>query len=156
MRIDAIKVPSILLQDRFSYTDHFRKEELHRQGRTFLRALAKRLGLDPKEYEVRSNKAGIAVSGEITLHAENLYVEVCESAMSRGISMMFRTCKGRRDYTGGPNNFDRLSAWVDPEHQQRKIAQMAAMIESARAQALAESRPQPQPQAAPARPAMRP
>jgi hypothetical protein len=33
------------------------------------------------DYDLRSNEAGLAVSGEITLHADRLYVQVSQSAM---------------------------------------------------------------------------
>src|SRR5271165_6273454 len=51
----------------------------------------------------------IAVSGEITLHHERLYVQVCQPATGSDSGILIRSCKGRADYTGGPNNFVPLS-----------------------------------------------
>lgn len=86
------------------------KAQLHRHGRVFLRSLAADLGLVPGTYEIRSNKGGPAVSGEVTLHAEHLYVQLFESCIRRGVSVMYRTCKGRTDYCGGTNHFTSVAA----------------------------------------------
>ena len=44
------------------------KRKFHSQGRAKLQALAKALALPSNTYDIRHNKGGIAVSGEITLH----------------------------------------------------------------------------------------
>ena len=44
--------------------------------------------------------AGTAVSGEITLHGDHLYVQVSQSALGSHSGILFRTCKGRKDYVG--------------------------------------------------------
>jgi hypothetical protein len=85
-----------------SYADPKRKSLFHSRARGFLSALAKELGYE--EYDLRSNKAGIAVSGEITLHTDDLYVQISQSCMFPGTSLMLRTCEGRRDYSGGVNH----------------------------------------------------
>jgi hypothetical protein len=48
------------------------------------------------------------VSGEITLHTERLYVQASQSAMGNANGILFRTCKRRKDYAGGSNNFASL------------------------------------------------
>jgi len=91
-----------------SYSDvgHARKQTLHSSGRAFLRRLAADLGLAPGSFDIRSNRAGIAVSGEVTLHAEWLYVQLGESCIGRGgVSVLYRSCKGRKDYSGGQNHW---------------------------------------------------
>jgi hypothetical protein len=55
----------------------------------------------------------IAVSGEITLHAATVYVQVCQPATGADSGILIRTCKGRDDYTGGPNNFAPLNLLDD-------------------------------------------
>jgi hypothetical protein len=90
------------------YTDAAltRKLSMHVTGRAFLKTLAADLQLPPSSFEIRSNKAGPAVSGEVTLHADNLYVQVLESATSeRGLSILYRSCASRRDYCGGVNHW---------------------------------------------------
>jgi hypothetical protein len=97
------------------------KRLFHSRARSQLRRIAIALGLKADAYDLRSNQAGIAVSGEITLHSDRLYVQVSQSAMGYHSGVLFRTCKGRKDYVGGPNNFasldllnrpDELAHWI--------------------------------------------
>lgn len=73
----------------------------HRGAKCRLRLLAKQLNFDKQDYEIRSNQGGIAVSGEVILHHENVYIHV--SLGSLGI--LIRQCDGRKDFTGGPNTW---------------------------------------------------
>lgn len=97
------------------------KRLFHSRARSQLRRVATALGLKPGSYDLRSNQAGIAVSGEIILHSDRLYVQVSQSAMGYHSGVLFRTCKGRKDFVGGPNNFasldllnrpDELAHWI--------------------------------------------
>ena len=97
------------------------KRLFHSRAKSQLRRIATALGLEPGSYDLRSNHAGIAVSGEITLHGDRLYVQVSQSAMGHHSGVLFRTCEGRKDYVGGPNNFasldllnrpDELAHWI--------------------------------------------
>jgi hypothetical protein len=81
------------------------KRLFHTRARRQLKKLADALGLPPDGYDLRSNKAGIAVSGEITLHTDHLYVQASQPAFGGDTGVLFRTCQGRKDYVGGPNNF---------------------------------------------------
>lgn len=99
---------SLLQQDYHGYTDtaQARKDALHKEGKTFLRRLAKTLGLPVGSYNIRCNRGGIAVSGEVTLHGDRLYVQLAEMAIgSDGLELLYRPCRGKKDYTGGPNQF---------------------------------------------------
>ena len=93
--------------------DEAQKRSFHATGRKRLNALAKALGLEPGAYEVRNNRAGIAVSGEVTLHGQNLYVQICQPATGCDSGILIRTCEGRKDYTGGRNHFAPLSLLDD-------------------------------------------
>src|SRR4051794_9653684 len=97
------------------------KRHFHRHVRAQLLKLAEALGLEPHEYDLRSNEGGIAVSGEITMHADRLYVQASQPATLADTGILFRSCEGRRDYTGGHNNFaslallhrpDELALWI--------------------------------------------
>lgn len=81
------------------------KERFHRMAHGRLRRLAKALGFAAGTFDLRSNPGGIAVSGEITLHHEDVYVQVCQPASRADTGILIRTCEGRRDYTGGPNHY---------------------------------------------------
>ena len=80
-----------------------RKRTFHRQARAFLKALAVEVGLQPSQYDLRSNPGGMAVSGEVTLHGEHLYVQAAKSAGRSDI--LYRYCESRQDYCGGCNRF---------------------------------------------------
>jgi hypothetical protein len=87
-----------------SYADSATKNKFHSQGRAALKKLATALGLSLGTYDIRSNKGGIAVSGEVTLHGESIYIQVSQP-WGGGAGILVRSCKGRKDYTGGRNNF---------------------------------------------------
>lgn len=111
------KITKPLLADNINgYTDEgqSRKDALHRAGKKFLRELASEIGLAKGEFDIRSNTGGIAVSGEITLHGESVYIQIGESCMHRGSTIMYRTCEGRKDYCGGQNHFARMSDLANP------------------------------------------
>ena len=97
------------------------KRLFHILARRQLLALAVALGLGECDYDLRSNQAGIAVSGEITLHADRLYVQVSQSCMGPDASILFRGCRDRRDYVGGANNFASLDLLHSPDELARRI-----------------------------------
>ena len=81
------------------------KRRFHAEARARLRLLAASLGLPPGSFDLHSNAGGIAVSGEITLHHDGVYVQVSQPATGADSGILIRTCQGRRDYTGGRNHF---------------------------------------------------
>jgi hypothetical protein len=56
------------------------KRSFHAVGRKRLEALATALRFAPGSFDIRSNAGGVAVSGEVTLHGQNLYVQVSQPA----------------------------------------------------------------------------
>jgi hypothetical protein len=67
--------------------------------------------LTDTQADVRFNPGGIAVSGDATLHGDRFYVSFNADGISSGLGIMYRTCNGKRDYTGGRNcwwSWDRL------------------------------------------------
>jgi hypothetical protein len=105
---------------RVSY-DSDAKHLFHTQARRRLLELAAALGLGDSAYDLRSNQGGIAVSGEITLHADRLYVQVSQPATRADTGILFRSCEGRRDYVGGRNNFASLDLLHRPDELARLI-----------------------------------
>ncbi|MGX5805645.1 hypothetical protein ACWGS9_31140 [Bradyrhizobium sp. Arg314] len=89
------------------------KRRFHATARSRLKKLAAALCLPAGSYDVRSNKAGIAVSGEVTLHHTAVYIQVGQFGMSSGYGILIRTCKGRKDYTGGANHIVALALLDD-------------------------------------------
>lgn len=97
------------------------KRAFHLRARSQLKELAAALGLQPGAYDLRSNQGGIAVSGEVTLHADELYVQTSQPATGHDTGVLFRTCEGRRDYHGGPNNFASLDLLNRPQDLAARI-----------------------------------
>jgi hypothetical protein len=100
------------------------KRAFHNHARRRLKQLANALGLAPGSFDLRSNLGGLAVSGEATLHADHLYVQACQPATGHDSGILFRTCQGRKDYHGGPNNFASLDLLNQSEDLARRIKEV--------------------------------
>ena len=103
------------------------KRAFHSHARRRLKQVAAALGLSPDKYDLRSNLAGIAVAGEITLHADRIYVQVSQSFTGYDSSILFRTCDGREDYVGGANNFASLELLNRPKELARRIKEVCGV-----------------------------
>lgn len=103
------------------------KHSFHTTARRRLRDLAKMLRFPVGSYDLRANQGGIAVSGEVTLHHNAVYVQVCQPATGADSGILIRCCAGRKDYTGGCNHLAPLSLLDDlPALAARVRAVMAA------------------------------
>lgn len=91
--------------DKSCSYDEQQKRRFHTTAHSRLKKLATELGLAPGSFDIRSNKAGMAVSGEVTLHHDRAYIQVGQFRLSSGHGILIRTCNGRKDYSGGPNHF---------------------------------------------------
>ncbi len=85
------------------------KEYFHREGKKTLREVAKRLGLVPGSFEVRSNQGGVAVCGEVVLHSDSLYINLSAEGHPSNRTFWFRRVSGRpakrgERYFSGPNH----------------------------------------------------
>ena len=113
--------------------DAAQKKSFHASARARLRRLAVELAMPAGSYDLRSNQGGIAVSGEITLHHEGVYIQVSQSAMGGGMGVLIRTCRGRRDFTGGVNNFATLTMLDDLPALAARVRVIAPEIVARRA-----------------------
>jgi hypothetical protein len=95
------------------------KRSFHGRARSRLRDLAAALQFPAGSFDIRTNKAGIAVSGESILHATHLYVQV--SQIGKGMGVLLRRCDGRTDYVGGTNHWLALSALDDVNQLARYV-----------------------------------
>ena len=106
------------------------KALFHRLGKVLLRFMALDLGYAPGTFAVRNNFAGKAVSGDITLHTDELYVQFSQSRAGTGsLDMLYRTCQGRKDCTGGQNHLLPIAALED---YGQTLGRLAALKEEAR------------------------
>ena len=76
-------------------------------GKTFLRALAKDLGL--QDYKVSSNPGGIAVCGDCSLigmwGSSGIYIMVTQESFAREGMVLYREVRHMKDYSGGRNRY---------------------------------------------------
>lgn len=96
------------------------KDEFKRLTKKLARFIADELGLT--DASIRYNAGGIAVSGETVLHSEHLYVCLMQSCAG-GDTFYYRSCAGKTDYTGGPNQH---FAWKSITDAQKLIGQLKA------------------------------
>ena len=91
------------------------KKAYHNAAKTLLRRIQRQLEGYGQSDPVRSNQGGIAVSGEITLHYDHLYIQVSQTGLRDSNGVMFRTCDSRKDYSGHQNNFCDYDTLADPD-----------------------------------------
>ena len=89
----------------------YSKLKYHRLGKRVLKAVAEELGLQSGTFDIRSNLGGTAVAGEITLHGEHIYIQFCEPM--NGLEVLYRSCKGRKDCSGGGNHWMQYDELLD-------------------------------------------
>jgi hypothetical protein len=130
------------------------KQRFHTAARERLLRLATTLRFPLGSFDLRSNLGGIAVSGEITLHHDTAYVQVCQPASGAprvrptagprtGFSgILIRTCQGRRDYTGGRNHLAPLRLLDDAPTLAAQVRAVMATKTNPRS-AASSSRPAP-------------
>jgi hypothetical protein len=83
--------------------DFMNKQEFAALGKKLAKFIAKSLGLQKGSYTVRWNPGGDAVSGEVVLHTEHLYINLGQSCL--GNQFMYRWVKDQNDYIGGRNRW---------------------------------------------------
>lgn len=108
--------------------DSERKEAFHREAKKQLKTLAQELGFASGSYDLRTNMGGIAVSGEVTLHHNDLYVQASQSLMGNDKGILIRTCESRKDFTGGRNHFAPLS-WLNDGERPKLVKFCAQVLE---------------------------
>lgn len=95
--------------------DEAAKRTFHTEGRIAMRRLAEALGLEAGAYEIRSNKGGPAVSGEITLHGDEVYVQLSLGGLGHDREVLYRRVRDRSDYCGERNHFASVNALLAPD-----------------------------------------
>lgn len=101
--------------------DDAAKRLFHSEARKALRRLADALSLESDSYDLRVCAGGPAVSGEVVLHGEQLYVQVSLSGYGPG-DILYRRVRDRRDYCGLRNHSATMRELLDPVAFAAKIA----------------------------------
>lgn len=109
------------LQANLSY-NAVAKNEFKLAARQALKNLARHMGIVPAvNCDIRWNEGGPAVSGSATLHHERFYIQVSQSP---GCEVLYRTCQGRRDYSGGVNKFSTARTLDNPSQMAELIGRL--------------------------------
>ena len=105
------------------------KKKLHRNGTQFLRALQATIRCRGRVY---SNIGGNAVSGEATLHADEVFIQISEFNGTRGVSLMWRRPLNAQNSvrwdSDGANRYIRLAG--DPDQVDQQIAAMLSQFQT--------------------------
>jgi hypothetical protein len=105
----SLKLANILSQDLYHNEDG--KKEFHKEAKKVLKKVAKLLSIPTSDYNLSSNKGGVAVSGEVTLHTNSLYLQISQSMGKANV--LYRSCNGQKDYSGGSNNYLDINTILD-------------------------------------------
>lgn len=98
------------------------KHDFEVNGKRFLKYIAIALGIDDA-CDIRFNPGGNGVSGDCSLHGEHIYIHFNADFLGGDRSILYRTCKGRKDYAGGGNRYIEWDEFANnPELQVAKLA----------------------------------
>lgn len=103
-----------LMQSELSY-NAANKKAFHAEAKKVLRQVAKKMDLSTGDFDIKSNQAGVAVSGEIHLHTDGLYITISGPIFMDKTEIMYRQCNGRKESTGGANQWVCLSRLLDDD-----------------------------------------
>lgn len=104
----------IILAHRSLAFDEEAKTLFHREAVRYLRLLASTFGYGREDYDIRTNPAGPAVSGETVLHSDDFYVQINPDFMPYGDAILYRRVKNRSDQRGQTNNFCDIKLITQP------------------------------------------
>lgn len=97
------------------------KRLFHSEGRAAMRRLAEALDLENGRFDIRSNKGGPAVSGEVTLHGEMLWVQLSLEPLGLDHEVCFRKVQGRDDHIGHRNCWASIGELLEPDRFAARI-----------------------------------
>lgn len=97
------------------------KKLFHSEGRSALRRLAEALGLADGSFDIRSNRGAPAISGEITLHGDDIWVQLSVGLFGPGREVCFRKVRGRSDHVGDRNMWASVRELMTPERLASRI-----------------------------------
>src|SRR3546814_14818789 len=97
-----------------------------------MRRLADALALDEGSFDIRSNKGGPAVSGEVTLHGEDVWVQLSLGLSGPDREVCFRKVQGRDDHLGDRNCWESIRELVDPGRFAARIRRELSLRSEAR------------------------
>lgn len=112
--------------------DEAAKRVFHSEGRAAMRRLAEALDLDHGSYEVRSCKGGPAVSGEIVLHGEQVWVQLSLGGLGQDREILYRRVRGRTDHCGERNHWASVNLLLSPDRFADQLRRDLGLASTAR------------------------
>lgn len=90
---------NIMKQD-LGYNESAKKQFLSK-ARSVLKSVAKELSLS--DFDISKNKGGIAVSGEVSLKTDGLYIQVSQCLRDENLQVMYRSFDPQSNKHGSNN-----------------------------------------------------
>jgi hypothetical protein len=107
--MSAAKKLALIIKKPLGYNERL-KNEFKRLAMKVMKELVKEIGLEPGSYTVKWNAGGIAVSGEVWLFHDNVFIEFSQSA----IGPMFYYRKPRdRNNSVNPDMVVGRNQWME-------------------------------------------
>lgn len=101
--------------------DEAAKRTFHSEGRAAMRRLAEALALADGTFDIRSDKGGPAVSGDIILHAEEVWVRLSLGPFGPDHEIAYRKVRGRSDHIGERNHWASIRDLLQPDRFAQRI-----------------------------------
>ncbi len=101
------------------------KQNFRKLGKKAFKELAEYIGL--KEYDVKFNPGGPAVSGDLSLMGmftadKGIYISMNKDGLKGGV--LYRSIKGMKDYSGGGNNYFPEAELAEPQLIKEKVQRL--------------------------------
>ncbi|MDR6790614.1 hypothetical protein J2Y58_003997 [Sphingomonas sp. BE138] len=108
------------------------KDLFHADGRKAMHRLAAALGLAQDRYRVHSNRSHISQSGEITLHGEEVLVQLSLGPLGPDNEVIYRKVDGRCDTIGDVRRFASVRDLLAPERFAERLRRELRLTPPAR------------------------
>ena len=119
---DLRRFPALLtLAIRGVGYDAAAKDLFHTDGRKAMRNLADALGLEPARYRIHSNRSHASQSGEITLHGDEVLVQLSLGSPGPDNEIVYRKVDGLHDSIGDVRRYASIRDLLAPERFARRL-----------------------------------
>lgn len=116
--------------------DAVAKDLFHSEGKAALHRLAGALGLQEGDFDLRSNRGHASHSGEITLHTDEVRVQLSLTALGPGHEVNYRRVAGRRDHIGDRTRFAMVRELLATERFAERLCRELRLTPAPRSPAL--------------------
>lgn len=114
------------------------KEKFHLGCKNFLVALGREMGLRAEHYNLTVNAGGMAISGEVSLHADRLHMWMTHDVDEDGTHLLYRKCRSRDHFGDAPTAVVWLADLKDPAKQRALVDHLMKIARPELAKSLEE------------------